>query len=837
MSLLARSQWRFLWKHPWLLLLSWLGVAVGVAGIVAMDLAIRSCERGFTLSQDSLTGKASHWLVAGEAGLPEDFYTQLRLERGLSASAPVVEGYLSLQPTRGVEQSFRVLGVDPLAERPFRGAWLDDGQANSKFTTALTRPRTVAMTAAEAARLDVALNGKIPVVGGEPVLAGALLSGLKSNQEQALQGQLLCDISVAQELLHMEGKLSRIELILSDSQATDLQASLPAGYQLIAATTRSRSRQQMSNAFFLNLRALSMLSLLVGGLLIYNVIHFLVLQRRPWMGQLRILGVTGREIREQILAEAGWIGAWGSLLGSLLGIALARLLLPLLTRTINDLYYNLQVSQTYLSPASLLQGCLLGWGCSLLAAWWPAHEAANTPPAQVLRRSLLEQVSQRWLRRLTPVAALGLLLSWLVLELAETQLALNLVAMVGLMVCSAALTPALVLAVQRLCLRSLPAGGWMLLKLTLGGVERSLSRLGVALVAMTVALSAVISITVMVHSFRISLIDWLGRTLSSDLYIGLANRQAAKGGQGLPLELVTRISRMPEVKGQLRAKMTPVYYREGGRGPFLTQLVAQDPDLDRLRFVVGPRPERLGPGQALATEPFLRQHHLPVGTRLELQSPSGPVTVELIAGFQDYASDSGYLLMDLAAYQQAFRDDSVTGLGVSVRGDTAEQVRAEILRWPDSRGLEVRSQKALRQLSVEIFEQTFQVTRLLQLLAVLVAGLGTLGAVAANQLERRREYALWACLGLTAGERWRLRWGEAALCGVWAGLAAWPCGLLQAYAMVTFINRRAFGWSLDFHLEPLTLLSTPLLGLVASTLAVLLAGRGRGTPAEDLRQE
>lgn len=55
--------------------------------------------------------------------------------------------------------------------------------------------------------------------------------------------------------------------------------------------------------------------------------------------------------------------------------------------------------------------------------------------------------------------------------------------------------------------------------------------------------------------------------------------------------------------------------------------------------------------------------------------------------------------------------------------------------------------------------------------------------------------------------------------------------------MVTFINRRAFGWSLDFHLEPYALLSTPLLGLVAATLAVLLAGRGKSTPAEDLRQE
>lgn len=837
MSLLARSQWRYLWRHPWLLLLSLLGVAVGVAGIVAMDLAIRSCERGFALSQESLTGRASHWLVAGEQGLPEAFYTRLRVQMGVTQSAPVVEGYLSLRGPQGAVQSFRVLGLDPLAEKPFRGGWFDDGQANYTATNALTRPRTVALTGAEARRLGLSLDQAVEVPGAAPLRVGALLTGLKPNQEQALQGQLLCDISVAQELLGKEGRLTRIELILSPQQAAQLQAELPRGFTLLAAETRSRSREQMSKAFFLNLRALSMLSLLVGGLLIYNVIHFLVLQRRPWMGQLRILGVTGNEIRSQILAEAGWIGAWGSLLGTLLGISLSRLLLPLLTRTINDLYYNLQVSQTYLSPASLAQGCLLGWGCSLLAAWWPAHEAATTAPAQVMRRSILEQGSLRWLRWLTLLAVPGLVVSWLTLEWAEYNLGLNLLAMVGLMVCSAALTPALVVLGQRLWLRCLPTGGWMLLKLALGGVERSLSRLGVALVAMTVALSAVISITLMVHSFRLSLIDWLGRTLSSDLYVGLANRQAAKGGQGLPPGLVERIARLPEVRGQVRANMTPIYYYQGGQGPFLTQLVAQDPDLARLRIVAGPVPERLGPGQALASEPFLRQKHLQVGSRLKLQTPTGPLSVELVAGFQDYASDSGYLMMDLEVYRQAFQDQSVTGLGVLVRGDTAEKVRAQILSWPESSALEVRSQKALRQLSVEIFEQTFQVTRLLQLLAVLVAGLGTLGAVAANQLERRREYALWSCLGLTSWERWRLRWGEAALCGLWAGLAAWPCGLLQAYAMVTFINRRAFGWSLDFHLDLLTLLSTPVLGLLAATLAVLLATHGNKRPAEDLRQE
>jgi putative ABC transport system permease protein len=834
MSLLARSQWRHLWRHPWLLLLSLVGVAIGVAGIVAMDLAVSTCQRAFRLSQESLTGRATHWIVAGQSNLDESFYKTLRVDFKIRQCAPLVEGYVSLQ-----NQSFRLLGVDPLAEGPFRGAWLSDGQANSNLSAAFATPNAVAMTAAEARRLGLQLHARVPILGAAPLELKAILTGLKPNQEQALQGQLLCDIAVAQEVLGLEGRLSRIELILSDDQVTSLQARLPRGCSLVEAATRSRTSEEMSAAFFLNLKALSLLSLLVGGLLIYNVIHFLALQRRPWMAQLRILGVTRQEIRAQILAEAGWIGAWGSLLGLLLGITLSRLLLPLLTRTINDLYYNLQISNTYLSPLSLAKGCLLGWGCSLLAAWLPAQEAASTPPVQSLRRSQLEHDSQRWTLRVAGLALVWLVFSWIILIRADSSLPLNLLAMIGLILGSAALTPACVVAFHGWLLKNLP-GGFLQLRIILGGVERSLSRLGVALVAMTVALSAVVSITLMVYSFRLSLLDWLDRTLGSDLYIGQANRQAAKLGQGLPPGLVERIGQQPEVAGVIRVKMAPVYFRSRAGKNQVTQLVARDLDrseMRRLRFVLGRPVDRLQSDELLATEPFLRQHHLDINSTVELDTRQGPRRYRLVGGVQDYASDSGYLLMDMKEYQETFDDRLISGMAVQLHGGDPEQLRARILTWPGSEYLEVRSQRALHELSVEIFEQTFQVTRLLQILAVLVAGMGTLGAVAANQLERRKEFALWECLGLTRWERLRIHWGEAALCGLWAGFAAWPCGLLQAYAMVHYINRRAFGWSLDFHIDPGSLLMTPVLGLAAATLAVFLARPSGHRPAEDLRQE
>jgi putative ABC transport system permease protein len=842
-SLLSRSQWRHWWRHPWLLLLSLLGVAMGVGGIVAMELSIGSCRRAFELSQQQLSGPTTHWIVGGQRGLPETLYRKLRIERGLRKCAPVVEGFLTWDDGKRRE-SLRLLGLDPIAEGPFRGAWLQGSSGKGPpLIQLLAGPGSLAMSRGEAKRLGLQLNQVMPLKAPGEMRLRATLDGLSPSREQALQGQLLCDLSVAQEALGMQGALSRIELILEPDEVDGLAAWLPAEVALVPAATRTQTMNQMSEAFFLNLQALSLLSLLVGSFLIYNTIHFMVMQRRPWMGRLRILGVTSREIRSQVLLEAAWIGALGSLLGALLGIALSRQLLPLLTRTINDLYYNLQVQQSHLSALSLAKGLWAGWICALAAAWWPAREAGATSPLVVLQSSPMEAQSLRgWLRG-SGWAVLALALSWAVLELADSNLGLNLVAMFGLIFSSAALTPAFVLGVQRLLLK-LTRGYHPGLHLILGGLRRSLSRMGVALMAMTLALSAVLSITVMVHSFRISLLSWLDRTLQFDLYIGQVDRQAARAGQGLPRQVVEALGRHPDVAHMVMLKMGPVYWRQPAMSSQvmawkLGQLAAQPLEpasLKAYRMLSG-RPPSPGLPELMASEPFARKNNLSVGEKLQLQTRSGPLDLTVAGVFQDYASDTGYLVMDLTRYRRHFLDDSVTGVGLMARPGRTESLRREILSAPGAELLEVRSQRALHALSVEIFEQTFLVTRALSLLAMLVAATGIVSSVAAHRLERRREMALWGALGWTRRQRWGLFWSESALAALLAGLAAWPCGLLQAYAMVQFINRRAFGWTLEFHPHWGAMLTTPLLAVLAASLAVALAPPSRRPLAEDLRTE
>ena len=58
-DLLWQSSLRFLLKHPWHFLLSILGVALGVAMVISIDLSTAQLNALF-LSAEALTGKTTH---------------------------------------------------------------------------------------------------------------------------------------------------------------------------------------------------------------------------------------------------------------------------------------------------------------------------------------------------------------------------------------------------------------------------------------------------------------------------------------------------------------------------------------------------------------------------------------------------------------------------------------------------------------------------------------------------------------------------------------------------------------------------------------------------------
>ena len=443
-----------------------LGVALGVGVVVAIDIANSSASRAFSLSSESIVGRATHQIAGGPNGFSTGVYTRLRLEQGIKQSAPVVTEFARVG---GSGQTLRLLGVDPLAEPPFR-SYLAGAGAEADWRALnrlIVEPGAVVVSEALAGRLGLELEDGLEISAGGRFSRARLVGILRPDNNasrQALDDLIISDIATAQELIGRSGRISRIDLILDAEQVAPLRAALPAGIRLVDVKEEN-SLDQMIAAFELNLQAMSLLALVVGLFLIYNTVTFSVVQRRGALGIMRSLGTTRGQIFRFILLEAFILGVVGTALGLALGIILGRGAVALVSQTISDLYFSVNVAGISIMPGTLAKGAVIGIAASLLAAALPSWDATRTPPAGIMKRSLEEETARRLLPAMT-AGAVGLNLLGFALLGAEGSLALGFAALLCIVVGGALFTPAAMVVTMRLLQR--PAamrssawwGGW-----------------------------------------------------------------------------------------------------------------------------------------------------------------------------------------------------------------------------------------------------------------------------------------------------------------------------------------------------------------------------------------
>jgi putative ABC transport system permease protein len=836
---------RYLLRHPWQLVFALLGVALGVAVVVAVDLANDSARRAFMQSAAALAGQATHQIIAGPGGLPEDLYQQLRVMEGIEPAAPLVEGYATV--TGLPEEVLRLLGIDPFAEAAFRDYSPTVG-GEADLARLLTEPGSGLLSAATAERLGVTAGGVLTLdVGGVRQSLTVLDLLPEGGAGGRLDQLLITDIATAQELLDRPGRLTRVDLRLPDDAAgvallEHLQTLIPTGAAIVPAGLRGEGMAQMTRAFSFNLSALSLLALVVGMFLIYNTMSFSVLQRRGMLGMLRAQGVTRREVFTLVLGEALLVGGVGTSLGLLLGVLLGQGLVGMVTRTINDLYFVLAVQGVTLRPLNLIKWLSLGLGATVLSALIPAREAATVTPRLAMTRSQLEH-GRRQLAPRAALAGLAVLLLGVLLALGgERSLTAGFALLFALLAAFALATPYLTLLAARLLQPVMASFFGLLGRMAARSIGASLSRTGVATAALVIALSATIGVAVMIGSFRQTVSHWLDSYLTADLYITAPGPGRGEARPPLPAQTVELLSSAPEA--QALSRLRHVRLETGGEPLELLAVDLPGVAQDGYEFLGGD-PQAIwaafAAGALIISEPFAWHHQLQAGDRLPLRTDRGMADFPIAGIFRDYGSDRGRVTMDGAVYRQWWDDARIDGLGLYLHEGFDPEMTAAALRARTSATGEVQiyANSGLRASSLAVFDRTFAITAVLRLLAVAVAFVGILNALMAMQVERSRELAVLRAIGVTPAQAWLLVTGETSLLGTIAGLLAIPLGLAQALVLIHVVNRRAFGWTMEVWIDPLVLLQALGLAIGAALLAgILPAWRlARTSPALALREE
>ena len=844
-SLFQKAGLRFLFTHPWQTALSVLGIALGVAIILSIDIANESSTKAFDISMETVTGKASHRIESKSGDISIDHLAALR-KLGIDATAPVIEQNVRIKGKEQITATF--LGVDPFSETGFRNFLDIKSESSGELLPVLLGTDNRVVVPSSFARFAAINKGDTLEIEWQGksffVIVASILPG--NNEEQGSVDQfLVADIETARELFNTGNRVSYIDLILDSGYISLVHKYIEVNRDIeLKSTTRTNdTARSMTEAFRLNLNAMSMLGLVVGLFLIYNAMTFSVVQRRKLLALLRSVGVTRREIYIQIVAESVFIAVLGTIAGLTGGILLGRELLDLVTRSINDLYFVTNVRAVTIPVESILKALSAGVMGTVVAALFPAWEAANTSPGLAARRSTLETRIREKAGLLTLLSVVSFATGAGILLAKNTGILISYAGMLFIIIAFALLTPFVVTRgislIEPVMVRV--AGGKA--RIGVRGITANLSRTTVAIAALAIAVSATIGVSTMISSFRGTVISWLEQTLVADVFVsapGLVSRKnEAVIDTSIPGKIkllggVRALDFYSESKSTFKGKEIEVFGSSidpSNEGRF---------DLKEGDSKTAWKEIRSGSG-ALITETFAYKWGLSAGDTVEITTPSGNRRFRISGIYYDYSSETGHIAIEHKIFKMIWKNDKISGIGVYLRPETdLQSVKNGIKQlFPEMKSILLRSNKELRDYSVNIFDRTFIVASLLHILSVVVAFIGILSAMMSIQLEKGKEMAILRATGLTGSQMFGMITAQTTTMGILAAIIAIPLGLVLAYCLIFVINLRSFGWTMNMIIDTAVLLQAVIISVLAAVVAGLYPAykMSKTSPSMALREE
>ncbi len=795
-------------------------VALGVAVVIAIELAGVAAAGSFRSSVESLTGSRDLEITA-IGGLDEQELGKLARLPYPAAFEPRIDDFAVVEKTGAIV---------PLAGRDLIGQRLELHRARPEATAFfewLRDPRSVwtgaALGYSAGDRIRLTINDR----SGEYEVRGVLPGSAGTER------LIVMDIGAAQRALGRQGRVDRIDVAVNRLASAEewigrLCEVLPADAVIRRQGARTVENEKMLAAFRWNLRVLSYIALVVGAFLIYNTIAISVVRRRPEIGVLRALGATRGQVIGAFLAEAAFFGLAGGAAGVVLGRLLAEGAVGTLSSTVESLYVSSAPAAIALTPAISALGLLIGISVALVSALAPAFEAARVAPVEAMARGRRDYESRVHTRRNLWIAA-GVVTAATAASAAPpvaNKPIFGYAAALLFIAAGALVIPAAITSLSRMWQPALKRYLGVEALLASRSLASSLARTSVLVGALATAVAMMGSVGIMVGSFRETVSLWLESQLKADFYVRPVGSDAADRNPTLSPELAGVLESVAGVAAVDRFRLYDISYK--GRPALLGAGQSEHVlNYGRTSFLPGqnrtailkelPRGDNV-----IVSEPFANKHGIKPGQRITLPLGGEERGFEVLGVYRDFSNERGYIIMDRATLLKYLPDEAPSSLAVFLKPGV--DIEAALQRLDEAAAghqVVIFTNRSLRAEAMGIFDRTFAVTYALEAVAVAVAVMGIAGALLALVIDRRREIAMLRFLGAAAGQVRRLIFFEAGLLGLLANLIGLALGFVLSLVLIFVINKQSFGWTIEFHL-PVALLLGGLTAVYAATLAAAL---------------
>jgi putative ABC transport system permease protein len=376
-------------------MLTALGMVIGTAslilvvtiGLTGKEYILRQVQAiGANMMVAYYQGGGIHASSASDYLTLEDMDAVRRQVPGITSSSPMIELHDRIAIPGGKERDVQILGVSGQYQwvrnlEVLAGRFFDDNDVRARDKVAII---TVNLANKIYGSPDAAVGQEIRLEGLPFIVVGVFRERVDTfGQSEISEETILIPYTVARFFSPTDA-VSQLYFSVADS------SEVPRASQQILQTLKSRHRPESTfkvdnltqllsvasktaDALTSALLLVSVLTLLVSGVGIMNIMLATVSSRIREIGVRKSVGATNHEIRAQFLAEAMMISLTGGLIGIIIGLGL-----PFSLRFLSD--YRVPISGWSVIIA-LLVSSLVG----VLFGTVPAARAARLDPVESLR--------------------------------------------------------------------------------------------------------------------------------------------------------------------------------------------------------------------------------------------------------------------------------------------------------------------------------------------------------------------------------------------------------------------------------------------------------------------
>jgi putative ABC transport system permease protein len=811
---------RELQRRPGRMLLTLLGIVLGLATVVATRLTIHTVDRAYRELFEGVAGQPALEITAkAQGGFAATVVPGLDHVPGVKAVLPRIQSAAALVSASG-SVAVPVLGID--FRGPASADWpVREGQALTGDWDALLDPGLAASVQFRPGQSFEILS---PAGSTRLKLAGILQP---RGVSAATGGQMIVSLACAQHLFELPQRVNSIQVLLADDAEpslaqTEIARHLPSGLIVQPPGMRGELARGTLLAAEQGLSALSLVALLAATFVILNTFLLNLGERRKQMAVLRSLGASRVQVLRLLLRETLLLGLVGALAGCGSGVALAVAL-----NVVMQKFLGIALPSMRLNAEPFVLAALLGPGTSLAAACLPAWRASRRPP-------LLELLpSQTPSEEVLParIWQLGLLLVVL-------GIALEITRGNGLFTAAIArtlLAPALVLFLVG-CMLALPLVVGPLLRLACVlplGLEgqlaaRQLARhrgrtsltCGVLFLALVVAIAFGQALRTTLHDLQ----HWYRQTILADFLVRGAMPDASFTlAPALPETLAQEIRSCGNASVDLLSFLpAEVASRQV---LVLARTFAPDSPLPldlREGDEVSVR-HGLHAGEAVLGTGLAQQLELHRGDTFRLTTQEGERELRVAGTAVEYAGGGLALYLDWETARKHLDLPGVHVFLVSNRGD-AGALATGLRDFCTRHHLLLQSNADLKSLIEAMLGRVSGALWGLMALAFAVASLGIVNTLTMNVHDQTREFGVLRALGVKGKQVRKLVLAQAMLL---ASISLLP-GSLVGIAMAFTINRAAAAWTgslPSFQVDYGLILGACGLAVVMAVLAALSPAR------------